>query len=172
MARWLRARDINIARSLRRAGTNEQSREHRRKQGTVAAQSGEQSREHRSTMRAALCSLSRRLLLLLLLRASATSAVASAVSAPARDPNRTGRRSEPQTPPGVPKTPRVPALQSLAAEWQPYHRGLGHTTDPPEWGAPKHGLALPTANSELGSVIAVRASPWHFVLSNSFSHTT
>lgn len=47
-----------------------------------------------------------------------------------------------------------PALQSLAAEWQQYHRGLGHDSDPVSWAAPKHGLALPTANSQLGSVIA------------------
>ena len=48
-----------------------------------------------------------------------------------------------------------PLLDTLAAEWQPYKRGLGHPTDPPEWGKPpKHGIALPTANSEVGSVIA------------------
>ena len=47
-----------------------------------------------------------------------------------------------------------PALESLAAEWQQYHRGLGHESDPVSWAAPKHGLALPTTNSELGSVIA------------------
>ena len=52
--------------------------------------------------------------------------------------------------------PAPPALGSLAADWQPYFRGLSHPSDPrsPGWrGAPKHGLALPTANSELGSVI-------------------
>ena len=50
--------------------------------------------------------------------------------------------------------PLPPSLDELAAEWQDYHRGLGHPSDPPSWKAPKHGLALPTANSELGSAIA------------------
>jgi hypothetical protein len=35
-----------------------------------------------------------------------------------------------------------PSLETLEAEWQAYHRGLGHPSDPPEWKAPKHGLAL------------------------------
>ena len=50
----------------------------------------------------------------------------------------------------------VPTLAQLAdsAEWVEYHRGLGHSSDSPLWNAPLHGLALPTANSLSGSVIA------------------
>lgn len=48
----------------------------------------------------------------------------------------------------------VPRLSDLAGTWLTYRRGLGHPSDPVEWDAPKHGIALPTANSELGSMIA------------------
>ena len=50
----------------------------------------------------------------------------------------------------------VPSLQALAdnVNWVQYRRGLGHPTDDPSWGAPRHGIALPTANSLMGSVIA------------------
>eukprot|EP01050_Picozoa_sp_SAG11_P016845 SAG11_NODE_2348_length_3485_cov_1.358535_4_plen_250_part_00 len=54
----------------------------------------------------------------------------------------------------APPDPGAQPLGSLAGDWQAHHRGLGHPSDPPAWRAPKHGLALPTANSELGSVIA------------------
>ena len=50
----------------------------------------------------------------------------------------------------------VPSLSTLAESisWVQYHRGLGHATDDPAWRAPLHGVALPTANSLLGSLIA------------------
>lgn len=51
----------------------------------------------------------------------------------------------------------VPSLKALSANvsWIPYRRGLGHSSDDPSWGgAPLHGLALPTSNSLVGSLIA------------------
>jgi hypothetical protein len=56
--------------------------------------------------------------------------------------------------PSKAKRAMPPPLQDLSGQWQLHHRGLGHPSDQPSWRAPKHGLALPTANSELGSVIA------------------
>ena len=50
----------------------------------------------------------------------------------------------------------VPSLEALAdkVSWVEYRRGLGHTTDDPSWRPPRHGIALPTANSLMGSLIA------------------
>jgi hypothetical protein len=50
----------------------------------------------------------------------------------------------------------VPSLEELAknVSWVPYHRGLGHPSDEPSWRAPLHGIALPTSNSLVGSLIA------------------
>ena len=48
-------------------------------------------------------------------------------------------------------TESVPDLSTFISSWTPHLRGLGHdSTD----AAPLHGLALPTANSQYGSVIA------------------
>jgi len=48
----------------------------------------------------------------------------------------------------------LPSLESLSGDWQTYHRGLYPDVDPPEWKGVPHGIALPTANSLVGSLIA------------------
>ena len=55
----------------------------------------------------------------------------------------------------APASSAPPALATLASDWVPYSRGLGHSADPPSWGgAPRHGLGLPTANNLMGGCIA------------------
>eukprot|EP01047_Picozoa_sp_COSAG01_P011964 COSAG01_NODE_530_length_15875_cov_27.779982_12_plen_477_part_00 len=52
--------------------------------------------------------------------------------------------------------PGPPSLEELAkgSQWVEYQRGLHHPSDPAGWRPPRHGIALPTSNSLLGSVIA------------------
>jgi len=48
----------------------------------------------------------------------------------------------------------LPSLSSLSSSWQTYHRGLYPDIDPTSYDSLPHGIALPTANSLVGSLIA------------------